>query len=269
MSKKLTYEFVKSEFEKIDYKLLEGKYINNQTKMKYICDKGHEGYTTYSNFHQGRKCKQCVINKQKLDYNFVKQEFKKRGYKLLETEYKNAFTKMKYKCSKGHINFIIYNSFQRGRGCKKCFYINNSGKNNNYWNPNRNQVKVNKKMRELCMSLLRRTLITLDQKKSDKTYKLLGYNSKQLQDHLQNFSNYKTLKDKKWHLDHIIPVKAFVEYNILDLKIINHLSNLQPLEYKTNIKKSGKYRKKDFHKYMEQFPKWKYNKQIFKYEKFK
>jgi len=38
---KHSYESVKKEFEKYNYKLLENHYINISTKMKYMCDKGH------------------------------------------------------------------------------------------------------------------------------------------------------------------------------------------------------------------------------------
>lgn len=36
---KYTYDDVKKEFEEKDYKLLSTKYVNCNTKMKYICNK--------------------------------------------------------------------------------------------------------------------------------------------------------------------------------------------------------------------------------------
>lgn len=57
----------------------------------------------------------------KLLYEDVKKYFKDNGYELLETEYKNAKTKMKYKCPNGHCNEISWDNFKRGRRCPNCY----------------------------------------------------------------------------------------------------------------------------------------------------
>lgn len=49
MVKKLTYNYVKSEFEKKNCKLLETKYINCYTKMKYLCKCGNESSIDWNN----------------------------------------------------------------------------------------------------------------------------------------------------------------------------------------------------------------------------
>jgi hypothetical protein len=54
-------------------------------------------------------------------------------------------------------------------------------------------------------------------------------------------------------VDHRIPVKAFIDHNIIDMRIINHLSNLQPLFREDNLKKGDRYREKDFQDYIAQF----------------
>lgn len=41
MPKKLTFEFVKEQFEKEGYKLLSTEYENAHTKLKVRCNKGH------------------------------------------------------------------------------------------------------------------------------------------------------------------------------------------------------------------------------------
>lgn len=60
----------------------------------------------------------------KKTYEEVKQEFENRGYILLETEYINAFTPMRYICKKHpeEIQVTKWNKIQQGRGCKKCGY---------------------------------------------------------------------------------------------------------------------------------------------------
>ena len=47
--RKLTYEFVKEQFEKEGYTLLSEKYINCFTKLDYICPKGHKHSISWEN----------------------------------------------------------------------------------------------------------------------------------------------------------------------------------------------------------------------------
>lgn len=42
-------------------------------------------------------------------------------------------------------------------------------------------------------------------------------------------------------IDHIFPLKAFVDYGILDVRLANCLENLQPMIGKENVSKSAKY----------------------------
>jgi hypothetical protein len=75
---------------------------------------------------------------------------------------------------------------------------------------------------------------------------MLGYSPKQLQEHLKSHPNWQSVKNGKWHLDHIFPINAFKEHGIDDLKIINCLENLQPMEGRANISKGRKYNEKEF-----------------------
>lgn len=58
----------------------------------------------------------------KLTYEFVKEKFNERGYDLLESEYINCDTKMKYICRihPDEIQTIDYDHLRSGVGCKKC-----------------------------------------------------------------------------------------------------------------------------------------------------
>ena len=46
---------------------------------------------------------------------------------------------------------------------------------------------------------------------------------------------------KDWHIDHIRPIKDFLDNGIDDFDVINHPSNLQPLWAKDNLLKGSKY----------------------------
>ncbi len=64
------------------------------------------------------------MGRKKLTFKYVYNYFKDHGCKLLETEYKNNKTLMKYECNCGNkkINYISFGSFKQGRRCKKCGY---------------------------------------------------------------------------------------------------------------------------------------------------
>ena len=57
----------------------------------------------------------------RLNYNYVKQVFEKRGDTLLSEKYKDNKTKLEYKCGNcGDICNIRFDDYQRGKGCAKC-----------------------------------------------------------------------------------------------------------------------------------------------------
>ena len=85
--------------------------------------------------------------------------------------------------------------------------------------------------------MLRNTLKKTCQKKRDRTHKMLGYTFKEMQNHIYNYTNWEELKKLMWHLDHIFSIKAFLDYGIKDVKLINCLDNLQPLSVEQNVKK--------------------------------
>lgn len=120
---KHTYEEVKQVFKEKGLKLLATEYVNAITPMPYECEKhpGYIHYLSYNKLTNGRGCPRCS-NHVFRDYDEVYQMFADKGYELLETEYKNSFTKMKYKCP-NHPDKELYielNSLMQGHGCPYC-----------------------------------------------------------------------------------------------------------------------------------------------------
>ena len=122
--KKLTIEYIREKFNERGYTLLTEEYINNSQKLDYLCPNGHTHSISWRNFSSGKGCPECAIekikSKQKLSYDFVKDEFEKEGYKLLSTEYINNSTKMSVSCPKGHIYKVSYKNFLQGHRCPYC-----------------------------------------------------------------------------------------------------------------------------------------------------
>ena len=61
MKRKKSYNEIKEYVEKENYKLISKEYINSSTKLKMICDKGHECEISFGNFKYGKRCRQCYI----------------------------------------------------------------------------------------------------------------------------------------------------------------------------------------------------------------
>lgn len=118
---KLTYEYVKEQIESIEgYKLINKTYKNNNTKLEIQCNEGHNYKVTWNSWQQGKKCPICDINNRKLTYEYVKEQIKKEGYKLLSKEYTNAHTKLKLQCIKEHNYEASWGSWQQGHKCPVC-----------------------------------------------------------------------------------------------------------------------------------------------------
>lgn len=120
MVKKLTYENVYNYFKQYECKLLEIEYINSKTKMKYICKCKNKSEITWDNFKQGKRCAKCG-GTEKLTYENVYNYFKEQECELLETEYINNRTLMKYICKCKNESLITFNDFKdQNKRCRKC-----------------------------------------------------------------------------------------------------------------------------------------------------
>ena len=114
-----SFEFVKSEFEKVGYILLSTEYTNSSQKLDYICSQGHQSQITFNDLKGGHGCMKCG-GKEKLTYEYVYNYFKEQGCELLETEYIGAMTPMRYICNCKNESEIRFSSFKRGNRCLIC-----------------------------------------------------------------------------------------------------------------------------------------------------
>lgn len=77
----------------------------------------------------------------------------------------------------------------------------------------------------------------------EKTEALLGYTNEQLEQRIEfNFKDGMSWENRsEWHIDHKKPISRFIKQGITDPKIINALSNLQPLWAKDNLSKGASF----------------------------
>lgn len=233
-------------FKKEGCELISG-YSSYTEPLEYVCSCGEIGQTTWWSFQLGRRCGRCSGQRKKqYSVEEVNAIFSKSDCELLQDHYEGVGIPIKYRCSCGNVSKITLCNFRKGSRCKACGLKKNLGSNNHRWIPDRKKKRENDLFRVKCCKMVCRCLKVLNEAKNDRTHKLLGYTPKQLQEHIKQHPNWDNVKDGRWHVDHIFPIKAFFDHGITDLKIINHLDNLQPLSQKENNKKSGKYNRKKF-----------------------
>ncbi|WBF68503.1 HNH endonuclease [Desulfovibrio subterraneus] len=104
--------------------LIEISYEKKYAKIKYMCKCGSVKTTALSNVRNGCNCIKCGSkkrgSKRKHTFDDVYQYFLNKKCQLLETEYHNNRTPMKYMCSCGNISHIRFSDFKRGMRCLQC-----------------------------------------------------------------------------------------------------------------------------------------------------
>jgi len=247
---KIYYKDIKQYFQEQRCELLESNYVNAKHVMNYKCVCGSIAKICWSNFKSGRRCKKCrttkITNKTRHSYQYVYDYFKNNDCFLLSAEYKNSSTLMNYQCACGNLAEICFANFKNGRRCKKCAINNISGSNHYLWNPDRVEVAQNLHFRKRCYGVLYLALKSLGISKTTRYVSVVGYTARSLKKHIIEHSNWQKVKDKNWEVDHIFPIKAFIDCGIKDIKLVNCLDNLQPILKSENRIKSKKYNKNDF-----------------------
>jgi len=116
---RLTIEEMQDLAKKNNGECLSKFYINNTTKLKWKCKKGHTWRAVPDSIRNGTWCPKCA-NNVKLTVDEVKEIAKRRGFKWISGEYFNNKTKLKWECNKGHQWSASTSSINGGFGCPEC-----------------------------------------------------------------------------------------------------------------------------------------------------
>lgn len=117
--KRLTIEFIKSEFAREGYKLLAREYRNNKQKLEFICPSGHKHEIKWNSWQQGCRCAACG-GKLRKRISEIEREFASEGYNLLTFSYINNKQKLEYLCTHGHRSSIAWSDWKSGYRCAEC-----------------------------------------------------------------------------------------------------------------------------------------------------
>lgn len=88
-------------------KCLSNKYIDSQTKLWWQCTQKHKWQAKPNSIFQGRWCPVCSrieqSKRQRNDIAIYQRHAKKKGGRLLSTEYISIITHMEWMCAKNHV----------------------------------------------------------------------------------------------------------------------------------------------------------------------
>lgn len=121
LSQKYSINDIKEFLDKINFQLLTDTYKDNHQKLDVICDKGHNIQITFNKLKLGTRCKLCVHDSLRMNYEDVKKIFEENKCKLLTKNYINGKQKLQYKCKCGNISYTTYEQIKDGSlcGCQK------------------------------------------------------------------------------------------------------------------------------------------------------
>lgn len=118
-------EVIKQYFESEGCKVLSDNIEGSDVKVRYIALCGHENKNTYTKFKggTGRLCNRCSKSI-RYEYDYVREVFENEGCELLEEEYINCKTPMKYLALCGHESYttldLMLNAGAFTMKCKEC-----------------------------------------------------------------------------------------------------------------------------------------------------
>ena len=137
-AKKVGIERIKKEALQRGDICLSSIYVNHVTKLKFMCkSKRHIFWIDWHHYtrDKGSRCTKCTGN-----YRYTIKDIKKLtplindGYKCLDTEYKNGWSKLIFKCNKGHIFKMSWDNYKyHQQKCSECRRINMSGEKHFNW----------------------------------------------------------------------------------------------------------------------------------------
>lgn len=120
---KLKIEDIKKAFDERGFVLLENKYINNKTPMRYSCKCQNISEITWGNFTKNKiGCNRCVLDSRKTDWNIIIETFEKAGCTLIskQEDYVNRHTLLEYICYCTNSASTSWAAFSKGVRCKGC-----------------------------------------------------------------------------------------------------------------------------------------------------
>lgn len=116
--KKVTIETMQALAKAKGGKCLSAVYINNNTKLKWQCKRGHIWQTKVGHVKAGHWCPTCASRKHSIED--MRKLAKSYDGQCLSNSFQNVNIKLKWKCAKDHIWMANPSVVKAGRWCLDC-----------------------------------------------------------------------------------------------------------------------------------------------------
>lgn len=219
-------------------KCLSKRYINNITKLKWQCKKGHIWNAKYGHMKiKGNWCPECS-GKKKRTIEEMQEIAKQNGGKCLSKVYLGIHVKLKWQCKEGHIWYTAPAGIKnRGNWCSICASYKSEKITRKYMEILFG-VKF-KKYKPIWLKIKKRIILELDGYNKEKKiafeydgeqhYRYVNFNSKKkISKEKQNFifqkiKKYDKLKDElcKKHKIFLIRIPYIIKHKDIGNYIIN------------------------------------------------
>jgi hypothetical protein len=261
-SRRISQDIVESFYKEAGCELL-SEYFGDERPLTYRCKCGSIVTSNFHTFKKRKNCWTCGKKKTLLDLDIIYKFVEENNLSLISLHtYENTKEgKLLLRCNCGREYEKTWNYLKNKRSinaCKECTFKQKSektsGVNHPFWNKDREKVEFRKLFARRMYSMISKCYQQFNLKKEIKSYEFLGYTHYDLGFHITNHPNYKNaIKNNDMHIDHIFPIKAFIDFRLCEkehIKIINSLENLQPLNAFDNLSKNDKYDKEEFIKFL-------------------
>lgn len=177
-------------FASLGYELLATEYVNNSTKMPYICKCGSEYAMSLANIVKGKRCPTCTGIK-KWDIDSAREVYIQADCTLLEDEYPGMNATMKYRCKCGNESSTSLGNFLKGVRCLDCGLKKISGENNYLYDASKTDAERQSRRIFPGYQEWRRAVF----KRDEYTCQVCGSHGKQLNaHHLEGYSGNRELR---------------------------------------------------------------------------
>jgi len=126
--KRLTIEECQALAKSKEGKCLSKTYKNEESPMRWQCKEGHEWTTRFGSIKNGGHWCPACSGRQRSTIESCQEIAQSKGGECLSETYKNAHTKLQWKCSKGHEWKMRPNNVKSGQWCPACGRMETTGK---------------------------------------------------------------------------------------------------------------------------------------------
>lgn len=107
--------------------LTEPKKLRSHEPINALCQVGHPVKIRWNNWKQGDRCRLCTIERRRQEkIKEIKEKASSEGYQWISGEYKDASSRLLFKCPRNHDYDTRWSNWIQGNRCSTCLGFNST-----------------------------------------------------------------------------------------------------------------------------------------------